>query len=471
MNLRPVFGFPLLLAFAISTLPATAAELALSHATLAHLTALKPGEAATLDAFPAGPNSAASIRFERVQIYAADAHIYVMTAAGKQEVPRSTRVFLRGYASDGSARVAMSLNPDGSFVEGNGTGPEGSFVLQASVDANATNKLNAKLLESTLPAGFQFNFRCGNENQNLDMRSMDLHSGENLADQLHAATSSVAVSPISSASAFRLATIGIDTDSLFMSRLFSNNTTNAVNWIASMFNTMNTMYEGDLQVQLVIGTTILRTSAANDPYTGATDSPSDTHDLDIFGNYWMTNESSVKRSFAILLSGQIASTSNSCSAAGIAWIDEYCQNGQTSGSNTVGSYSVEQVCTSINIDPNGAFDARIVGHEIGHNFGAYHTHCTNTTSGAAPSGTNTIDQCYNIESGCYAGATTSCPAGGAGTIMSYCNFTSVSGCAAGTQNLLHFHSTQINQVLLPEIASNTPSCLSSSDVIFADGFQ
>ena len=469
MNLRPGFGVLSLLAFAISTLPASAAELALSHATMAHLTALKPGEATSLDAFPSGANSAASIRFERVQIYAADAHIYVMTATGKQEVPRSTRVFLRGYANDGSARVAMSLNPDGSFVEGNGTGPEGSFVLQASVDASGASKFAAKPLESTLPAGFQFNFRCGNENQNLDMRSLDMHSGEDLADQLHAATSSVGVAAASSPSAFRFATIGIDTDSLFMSRLFSNNTTSAVNWIAGMFNTMNTMYEGDLQVHLLVGTTILRTSAANDPYTGASDSPSDTHDLDIFGNYWMTNEGSVQRSFAILLSGQIASTSNSCSAAGIAWVDEYCQDGQTSGADTVGSYSVEQVCTSINIDPNGSFDARIVGHEIGHNFGLFHTHCTNATTGAAKTATNTIDQCYNVEGGCYSGAT-SCPAGGAGTIMSYCNFTSVSGCAAGTQNLLQFHPTQINQVLLPLISSNTPSCL-RTDEIFPNGFE
>jgi len=51
--------------------------------------------------------------------------------------------------------------------------------------------------------------------------------------------------------------------------------------------------------------------------------------------------------------------------------------------------------------------------------------------------------------------------------MSYCN---ISGC--GAQNQLHFHSTHINQVLLPDIASHTPSCLGAAlpDEIFKNGF-
>ena len=461
MNLPQRFLLTLLAALFASAQLATAAELVVDRGTLRRLTTLPHGATQTLDAFPVSPTKSATIRFERVQIYSDDAHLYVMTADGRKEVPRSNRIFLRGYSDDGTARVAMSLNPDGSFAEGNGSGPEGSFVLHDS----GTNTLTAKLFESTLPSGFTFDFHCGNENVNLDAPAADL------ARQLHLATSPDMPSPAStSPSSFRYARIGIDTDSLFMSRLFANNTTNATNWIAGMFNTMNTMYENNLQVQLLIGTTIFRTTVASDPYTGFTPG-ADTTELNFFANYWKTNESSIRRSFAILLSGQEASTSNSCSASGIAWINEYCQNGFASGSNTVGSYSVTQVCTSINIDPNGAFDARIVGHEIGHNFGAWHTHCTNTTTGATPTGTSTIDQCYNQESGqgCYAGAA-SCPASGSGTIMSYCNFTSVSGCAAGTQNVLQFHATQVSQVLLPKIASNTPSCL-SIDEIFPDGFQ
>lgn len=469
MRVNLIFRAASLLVLLLGAVGAAAAERVVDHATMQRLASLRPGDSIRLDAMPVSPTRNASLRLQRVQIYAPDAHIWLMTRNGMLELPRSNRIFLRGYSDDGSARVAMVLDANATFIEGNGSGAEGSFVFKTKVDAGGTQTFSALPLESTLPAPNAFEFRCANENQNLAISTAD----SNLAEQLHLAVTQVPTPSPGTAASYRLATIGIDTDSLFMSRLFSNSTTNATNWIAGMFNTMNVMYERDLQVQLLIGTTILRTSAASDPYTGFTSASVSNADLNFFGNYWKNNESSVTRAFAILLSGAIPSTANSCSASGRAWINQYCQNGSVSGGNTVGSYSVTKVCTSINIDPNGSFDARIVGHEIGHNFAAWHTHCTNTSTGAAPTGTNTIDTCFNQETslGCYAGAT-SCPAGGSGTIMSYCNFTNVSGCAANTQNQLVFHATQINDVLLPAIAAHTPSCLSSGgDLIFANGFE
>ena len=56
-------------------------------------------------------------------------------------------------------------------------------------------------------------------------------------------------------------------------------------------------------------------------------------------------------------------------------------------------------------------------------------------------------------------------AGGAGTIMSYCN---IGGCA-GTQNLLQFNATQITKTLTPAINSAASSCF--NDVIFRNGFE
>jgi hypothetical protein len=319
-----------------------------------------------------------------------------------------------------------------------------------------------------LPTPQAFQASCGNEQLSINAPAVT----PDLGTQLHLAVGGKGRAA-QATQGYTQATIAIDTDSLFMSRLFSNNVTSATNWIASMFNTMNIMYETDLNVQLLIGTTFLRTVSSTDPYTGlGQNTPSNTADLNLFGGYWRNNESSVPRSFAALLSGAISSTSNSCSAAGIAWVDQYCQKGYGSGGTTYGSYSVNKVCTSINIDPNGAFNARIVGHELGHNFGADHTHCTNINNGSSPASTNTIDQCYNQESGngCYAGAT-SCPASGpgapAGTIMSYCN---IKGCGSG-QNVLQFHPTQIDDVLLPRIAANTPGCLVGNDTIFRNGFE
>jgi hypothetical protein len=454
-----------LLALLVLVSAAHAAELKLAKSTVTRLATLPRGEGLRLDQFPTGPTNTAALRFERVEIYAPDTHIYEITADGQKEIPRSTRIFLRGYSEDGSVRVALSLNADGSFAQGAGSAPDGAFVLHASTGAHGTMQLAAVTLQSTLPPGFDVDFHCGNEDKPPSTLG---RTPPSLAEQLRIATGGAAPpAPAAATQTLRLATIAVDTDSLFMSKLFSNNTTNATDWIAGLFNTMNSMYERDLLVKLYQGTTFLCGSGCADPYSSFTPGATTT-ELSFFSNHWKANHASVVRNFAVLLSGQQSSTPSSCSASGIAWIDQYCQKGFTSGSNTIGSYSIDQVCTSINIDPDGSFDALFVGHEVGHNFGAYHTHCTNATTGAAPTGTNTIDKCFNTESGCYSGAA-SCPAAGAGTIMSYCNFTSVSHCASGTQNLLQFHPTQVTA--LDSLIAAQGACLNETDDIFYDGYE
>lgn len=467
MNPEHAYRIAALLALTTCLQLANAAELSLDRSTFGRLAALRHGESLAVDAFPVGPTRVVSIRFERVDIYSSDAHIYEMTASGQRELLRSTRSFLRGYSADGSARVALSLNADSSFAEGSGSGPEGAFSLRKSSGKAGASTLTARPL--ALPSGFKFDFRCANEGQN-----MDVHELGDLATQLHIDNSQTRMEAAAT-HVLRLATVAVDTDSLFMSSLFVNNTTKATDWIASMFNIMNTMYERDLLVRLLIGKTILRTSVATDPYTSFTPGAS-MAELDIFANQWKLNESGTARTFAALLSGAIPSGPGGCSTSGLAWINQYCQKGFAQGMDTVGSYSINQVCTSIDIDPDGDFNARTVGHELGQNFGAWHTHCTNQSTGDAPTGTNTIDMCHSGESytigqttvACYSGAT-SCPAAGAGTIMSYCNLNN-SGCAQGTDNLLQFHPTHITK--LDGFISAAPAgCLNTTDDVFFSGFE
>jgi len=477
LSLRVVVLF----AAALHLLSANAAELALDRATVGRLSALKHGETFALDSFPVGPNHSASIRFERVEIYSSDAQLYELTAGGKREVPRSTRVFFRGYSQDGSSRIAMSLNRDSSFAEGNGSGPEGMFVLQARVGASGATALAAKSLESTVPAGFKYDFRCGNELQTMGAATLDdlakriSINGANSPDSTTAAASG----------ALRFATVAVDTDNPFMLKLFNNNTSSATNWIASMFNLMNTMYERDLLVRLYVGTSYYQT-LASDPYKSMTvDGTTDTSmsdNLDIFSLYWKNNhpQGSPTRAFAIMLSGLEPSTANSCSASGIAWLNKYCAAGTTSSGHTSGSYSVNQVCTSTNSAFGPAFSALLVGHELGHNFGAQHTHCTDVTTGVAQVATNTIDVCFNGEGAAYGGSCyngpESCPVSGpgapAGTIMSYCNFSG--SCGPDGQNVLQFHPTHITKVLMPAITTAVTAnatCLNTTDDVFFSGFE
>ena len=383
---------------------AFATDISLNRTTMSKFVSMKSGEQLRIDKFPTSAAASASIVFQPATVYSPDARLYVETASGIQEIPRSNRVFLRGYSDDGSARVAMSLNPDGSFAEGSGDGPDGSFALSS----NGKGVLSAKRLEATIPSTTKLDFQCGNETAAMAVSIDSLQRSLGLSPPKSSATNAIAQ--------LKLATVAVDTDSLFMSKLFANNTTTASNWIASMFNAMNTMYERDLSVELQEGTTIFRTNSASDPYTSASDVPADGTDLDIFGAYWKANESSVPRTFATLLSGRGPCSGNSCSASGIAWIDQYCQKGFIgNGSDTIGSYSVVQVFSSLAIDPQASIAARLTGHELGHNFGAFHTHCTDASTGNAPTGSNTIDKCVSGEVdnniACYSGAT-SCPTNG-----------------------------------------------------------
>src|SRR6516162_6523505 len=93
-----------------------AAELQVNKADLTHLRNLRTNEQSAIDGFPVGPAHNATVRFRRVEVYAADAHIYALGNNSREEIPRSQLVFLRGQTQDGSARVALALNPDGSFA-------------------------------------------------------------------------------------------------------------------------------------------------------------------------------------------------------------------------------------------------------------------------------------------------------------------------------------------------------------------
>ena len=443
--MRKLFFFAFLIAIASAN--AVAASAVLDRAKLDQLNNLRVGANMVIDRFPDGYGGQSSVRFERIDVYAPGARVVVVDAAGEHELPRSRRIELIGRSASGDVRVSLGFDPGVEKLSGVGTTSAGTYVVSAERTANGL-RLRAVPVESTYPAGVVPEV-IGSDDA--------LPTGRPQPSALEIALAG-AIANVTT----RYAVVAVDTDNEFMSERFSNNTSQATSWIADLFATLNVMYERDLSVMLEQGTTFLRTTT--DPYS-ANDTPADGTDLDEFGSYWQTHYGAVPRSFAMLLSGK---SNMGNRASGIAWIDAYCQT-QSQG----GSYSVNQIFTNPGIDVS--LSARIVGHELGHNFGAWHTHCTNITNGSAPTGNNTIDQCYKGEAsgGCYAGAV-SCPTAGPGhplgTVMSYCNQQAPNGANCG-QNVLQFHPTQVT-TLGALIAQNTPSCLSTTaDEIFRDGFD
>lgn len=245
------------------------------------------------------------------------------------------------------------------------------------------------------------------------------------------------------------AVVAVDTDNEWMAGK-SNNTSTALTYISSLFTNMNVFYERDTSMRLLVGNVFLRISP--DPFPTQSDAFDSLND---FGEYWRLNNDAINREFALLLSGQNISAN---SFSGIAWIDQYCQNGftQNGGTQTVGSYSINRIGTNI---PT-SFSAQFVAHELGHNLGSPHTHCY------VPA----VDNCYNAEPDCFSG-TPQCPAGGKGTIMSYCHFGAPNGADCGLNNN-EFHPTVIS-LLDSKILSNFPSCIApiGSEIIFENGFE
>jgi hypothetical protein len=190
---------------------------------------------------------------------------------------------------------------------------------------------------------------------------------------------------------------------------------------------------------LLQGTTFLRTGS--DPYSQNSGGSASGAELNEFGSYWKNHYQGVNRALAAMLSGKSPSSS---SASGIAWIGGLCSSSY--------GYSFSKVF-KINYLSG---DAKVVGHELGHNFGSPHTHCYSPP----------VDRCWNGEGGRYSGAT-SCP-GGPGTLMSYCHL-------VGCGSTLQFHPTVVNRILNSYVTPATGLCVfeasQSGDDIFTDGFE
>lgn len=438
--------FAFLFLISAAGLPASAATgpVTLDAAQLAVLATLPNGGHADIAAFPTGPGTSAPMRFTRFDVYAPGARLIEVRADGEHALPRSPRTHLIGITADRSASAMLAFDPGFVRVAGSGTGPDGDFELVIE-DRGGTLGVGAIAAVDALPTGVALQFLS---------RDDALPTGRPGPGPIALALGSIRAP---AGGAPRGAVVAIDTDNEFLDLRFNNNTAAALAWIGDLIATMNVMYVRDVDVLLLQGTTFLRTSP--DPYV-VTNSPASSANLDEFGNYWESNYAAIPRTFAVLLSGKSPSGN---SASGIAWLNSYC-NEQSFG----GSYSVNQVFTNQAIPASSS--ASLVGHELGHNFGAAHTHCTDVSTGADPTGINTIDQCFAGEAaqGCYAGPT-SCPTSGpghpAGTVMSYCH---INGCG---QNVEQFHPTHI-AVLNALIAANTPSCLlPNAELIFADGFE
>ncbi len=401
---------------------------------------VRPEETVKIDDWPLAPELRGRVALTRHEIYAPDAKIFVIDGPGKREIPRSKLAFFWGTAEDDpEARVFVALDPDTGALDGFTQTREGLHEihpLKKAIGEKAARGSRQHVVAEPavfLGEGEKPPFNCDQNSVPLDFLAEGLASAQEPA-----------VEPLFAAAITSLHTIiiGVDTDNELMLNKFGNNTTAANNYIASLIAAMSAIYERDLLVRLVQGTTYLRVSTTPDPYVSNASGNADSSKLNEFSNYWNTNYGTVDRGLAMMLSGK----QTNGGASGIAWVGSLC-------SKSTG-YSFSQVYVSGTAPSSG--DILVVAHEIGHNFGSPHTHCYSTP----------VDFCYNAQSGCYSG-TKSCPAATTmngvtsvtGTLMSYCHLSGLAGCTSKAV----FHPRSV-ELLNPLVQSRVGVCINPAGI-------
>ncbi len=433
------------------------------------------GQSITVTQFPVEPGVRHQVTLKRVEIYAEDARVIVVDQQGEHDVARSDRLYFRG-SSSWDPKIGIALSVDSRT--GHFRGVVRSYQSVNTIVEPAPGQMKPHRLGTSAalrpPGSPLLEYGCGTDRLPPDLTAEEFSPTATFPQ----APKTVTADPLYSA------VIAFDSDMEWLHYRFADNTASATTWIADYINESNVMYERDLSLSLLVGTTYLRTGGPPfdaDPYdngqcrnttTGSyimsvchsdgdcpsghscVQYPATGIQLDEFGAEWAANNGGVDRVFAQLLSGKSSSDSSS---SGIAWLDGYCEN-QSSG----GGYSVFQAfkATWVGMDSN----VRVGAHELGHNFGSRHTHCYDPV----------IDECYGNQGGCFSGAV-SCPTatGGKGTMMSYCHVPTASGGANCGSNLIEFHSRVITFIEnLRE--SHTPWCIQEigdPTLIFEDGFE
>lgn len=368
-------------------------------------------------------NLESGLDFRRVEVFARGSRTRVLGSDGEIELDRDKRQYF--VATNASTGVGLAVNPETGEVKGFAS----KYGQPMTVSGNLVGQLEFGPLEEP-EAGSSL---CATEMQNQPVDVLKRLESEIVP--------SVSKSTLGESISFQ-AVIAIETDTEWLDG-FGGDTGAAMEWITEVFLAMNIFYERDVETRLLIGDVILR--IGTDPYSV----PSDRFlQLTEFGKFWMDNMDGVERQFAAMFSGRDIPSGW---FSGIAWIDQYCENGWPTTGGAGGSYSYN----AIGSGRSSGSTALFVGHELGHNFGSVHTHCYSPP----------VDKCYNNETGCYAGAP-ECPVSGKGTAMSYCHVSGENGAGCGSNQ--EFHPTVQSRLESRLASENAVGCIATYEDVTPD---
>jgi len=201
--------------------------------------------------------------------------------------------------------------------------------------------------------------------------------------------------------------VAIDTDTEFTMSAHGGNTVAASQYALLLMGASSLIYDHDVNVKLPVS--YLRLWTGEDPWT-QTDMGAQ---LGQYRDHWVTSMGSVPRDVGHHFAGRGL-------GGGVAWLGVACLYPEWAFALSSGvGYGFPYPLVD---HDHGNWEPFVVSHELGHNFGAPHTH--DHTPQADGCGTNDCSQAAS------------------GTIMSYCH-----GCAGGMSNIaLAFHPYSINSM-------------------------
>lgn len=191
---------------------------------------------------------------------------------------------------------------------------------------------------------------------------------------------------------------------------FGGNVNNLLSYVYGIFNQVATMYQNESIPIKISGIGYWRNP---DPYINDTDS------YDILTKFGYNTQDNFTGDLAHLLS-----TGHGQVLGGIAWINVLCT--PYNSQDYSGRFAFSNISNSYTPYPTYSWTVMVITHEMGHNFGSYHTHACHWPNGF---GIGPIDTCVvtGENSSFFNGCVPIYPQNGCvksrmGTVMSYCHF-------------------------------------------------
>src|SRR5260221_5192165 len=365
---------------------------------------------------PDASGGSVDLDLEPLDILAPGASVTYTDEHGRHAFKPDVSLFKGHVAGDPASWVVLSMGASGvlGLVERDGRRFTLSPTQRMSTHAPGGLGVHAFAPEGSL-AEAASRFECGinadNEQQYMP------HAGGR--DSLEQGLTTAPEAPQLNSPRFTF-NVAVDCDFEIYNSKFSGDLNAATSYILTVLGTVNLIYERDLEATLQFPFLNFWTTAA-DPYTQTALNTALTE----FQNYWSANMMGVTRNTAHLVSGRPL-------GGGIAYIDGLC-SGPGYGLSAID-------CVYANPTATTTWDVEVIAHELGHNFGSYHTHsCQWASEGRLPAHT-TIESCQATEGGCNSYTNHLPP--DKGTIMSYCHL--LAGVASGIR--LDFHPVCVSRM-------------------------